>query len=220
LISIIVLLFIVFPVWIGQFFSDIQGVRELILSFGVISPIIFILLHITQVLIAPIPGQIFGFIGGYLFGVWLGTLYSIIGTVLGTLIAVILVRKLGQPFARKIVARKTYGKFDKFCKKEGILTLFFIYLLPFFPDDAISFIAGLSNIKLRYIILVAFLGRLPGMFGLSLIGAGVAEAEANVAAVIMGILIAISFIIYLYKDKLQNKMIKLIKKLTCKKNQK
>jgi len=193
-----------------SFFSDIQKMRNFILDFGVSSPIIFILLHILQVLIAPIPGQLIGFVGGYLFGIWLGTIYSIIGTVLGTLLVVHLVRKFGEPFVKKIVDRKTYNKFDKICEKQGVFFLFLIYLLPLFPDDAISFIAGLSNIKIKHILLLAFIGRLPGMFGLSLVGAGVAQSEATFAVILVSILIFISFIIYIYKDKLQNRMIELI----------
>ena len=61
--------------------------------------------------------------------------------------------------------------------------------------------------------MLAFIGRLPGMFGLSLIGAGVAQSKANLATLIVGVLIFISFIIYLYRNKLENKMIKLINKL-------
>ena len=218
LILLIILFFTISSISFKILFSDFQKIREFILSFGALSPIVFILLHILQVFIAPIPGQLVGFVGGYLFGVWLGTLYSIIGTVLGTLVIVSLVKKFGEPFVRKMVDKKTYKKFDHFCKKNGIITLFLIYLLPFFPDDAISFIAGLSKIKIRHIILVAFIGRLPGMFGLSLIGAGVAKSEANFATILVGILILISFIIYHYKDKLENRMVKIFKKIRKEKN--
>jgi len=203
--------------FLKTFFSDIQNIREVILSFGILAPIIFILLHILQVLIAPIPGQLMGFIGGYLFGVWLGTLYSIIGVVLGTLVVISLVRKFGEPYVRKMIDKKTYKRFDNFCKNKGIFALFLIYLLPFFPDDAISFIAGLSKIKLKHILLIAFLGRLPGMFGLSLVGAGVARSEANFAVILTGILILIAFVIYIYRDKLENKMMKVARKIKHKK---
>jgi len=212
-IFLIILILFLSSIFVKYFFIDVQKIRTLVSSFGIWSPIIFILLHILQVLIAPIPGQLVGFAGGYLFGAWLGTLYSIIGTVLGTLLVVSLVRKFGEPFVKKMVGEKIYSKFNKFCEKEGKLTLFLIYLLPFFPDDAISFIASLSKIRMKHILLLAFIGRLPGMFGLSLIGAGVAESEVTISVVIVSILIFISFMIYLYKNKLQHKMEKLLDKI-------
>jgi uncharacterized membrane protein YdjX (TVP38/TMEM64 family) len=213
----VIALLIISSTAIKSFFSDVSNVKEFVLSFGVWSPIIFILFQIAQVLIAPIPGQLVGFIGGYLFGVWMGTIYSITGMMIGTLIIVYLVRKFGEPFVKKMVDEKTYKKFDKFCKDDGLLALFLIYLLPFFPDDVLSFIAGLSNLKLRNILLVAFIGRLPGVFGLSLIGAGIAESDATLAIVIMSILTGIAFIAYLYRIPLEKKMTAFLNKFKDKK---
>lgn len=47
------------------------------------APFIFVLLQASQIVLAPIPGQLIAFVGGYLFGVVQGTIYSLIGAVLG-----------------------------------------------------------------------------------------------------------------------------------------
>ena len=46
--------------------------RESILAYGPLAPIIFIVLQVLQVVFAPIPGEATGALGGYLFGAWPG----------------------------------------------------------------------------------------------------------------------------------------------------
>lgn len=210
LIVIIVMLFLTFL--FNKFFSNIYELKQFILNFGVVSPLVFVIIMILQVLIAPIPGQIVGFVSGYVFGVTFGTIYSIIGTVIGSIIAFKIAHIYGRPLVMKIITKKTFNKFDKICKDKGIFYLFLIYLLPFFPDDAVSFIAGLSNIRFRSFIIIVFLGRLPGMFGLNLVGAGVASADVKFAIILVTFLVLISAIIYFYRDNLERKMNKFIEK--------
>jgi len=59
----IVILLIVFYILFKSFFPDVQQIKTFLLSFGAWSPVVFILLQIAQVLIAPIPGQLVGFVG-------------------------------------------------------------------------------------------------------------------------------------------------------------
>jgi len=210
LIALIILFWIIYSNFYSVF-SDVKNMREFVLNFGALAPIVFIFLHILQILIAPIPGQVVGFAGGYIFGIWLGTLYSIIGTVLGTLVVIFLAKKLGKPFVLKMVKEEDYNKFNKFCEEKGLPFLFLIYLLPFFPDDILSFVIGLSKIKVKKIIPIVILGRLPGMFGLSLLGAGVASSNAKIAVIIVAGLVIISGIIYLFKNKLEKIMEKVVK---------
>jgi len=207
------LLFAIFFYYFKEFFPDIDKLKNFILSFGLFAPIIFIILQIGQVLLAPIPGQLTGLLGGFLFGVAKGTLYSTTGAVIGTLLSIVLVRKFGKPFVKKVVDKKTFNKFDKFFEKRGTLTLFLIYLLPFFPDDIINFIAGLSKLKTKEIVLIAFIGRLPGIFVLSLIGAGFSNYQANFVYLLLGILSLISFTVYYYRNILEEKMIKILNNL-------
>jgi len=209
---IVILVLLAIAIWSIPFFSNIGEIKHTLENSGIFAPIIYIGMQVLQVIVAPIPGQIMGFLGGYFFGVWLGTLYSMIGTVIGTLIVASLARKLGKPFVIKFAGKKNYKKFNRFLRKRGEIFLFLIYLLPFFPDDAISTIAGLSKIKIKTITTLAVVGRLPGVFGLSLIGAGVAQADVSSAVVLLSILITISLIIYLKKGLLEKWLYKTIKK--------
>ena len=57
---------------------DRHQLKIIISSFGPYSPLVYILIQILQVVVAPIPGGAIEFLGGYLFGVEAGFIYSMI----------------------------------------------------------------------------------------------------------------------------------------------
>lgn len=187
-------------------------VRKFVLGFGVSAPLIFILLQILQVLIAPVPGQTGGLLGGYLFGAVKGTIYTTIGIILGTSIAIALSRRFGRPFVKKIIDKDTLKRFDGLSEEKGTFTLFLIYLLPALPDDTVSFIAGLTEIPIRKLIFISFVGRLPGLLVLNMVGSGIAEARAASSIILLSILAIVSFLIYIYRKKLESISVRIVKK--------
>lgn len=171
--------------------SDGDKLKELVRQHGVLGPLIFIGVQLLQVLIAPIPGQLVSMLSGALFGPWLGTLYSMFGMALGFTLIFILAKNLGRPFVERFVNQKYLDKFDYITKTNGPVVLFLIFLTPFFPDDIISLIAGLSPIRIRTLILVSLAGRLPGTLVLALLGSGIADADARLIVSIVTILLLI-----------------------------
>ena len=193
-------------------FSDAEKIRQIISSFGIFAPLTFILLTILQILFAPLPGQLSGVVGGYLFGALLGLIYSMIALTVGSFIAFYLGRKLGRPFVEKVVSKKTLNKFDKTTKRKGLAILFLIYLLPGLPDDLICYVAGLTNIRIRKLVIISAIGRFPGFVILSLIGAGLASSNSVFAITLFIIMMIFSIIIYLNREKIENSIDKVIKK--------
>jgi uncharacterized membrane protein YdjX (TVP38/TMEM64 family) len=94
-------------------------------------------------------------------------------------------------------------KFDYLAKTKGPFVLFLIFLLPAFPDDLISFIAGLTNIRIRTLIIISLLGRFPGYLVLSFTGAGVAKAHIHLTIIVFTIMMIISALAYWQRAKLE-----------------
>ena len=210
LFAFIILLFI-FWKQLSLFFQNPEEIRKFILQYGALAPIIFIILVGFQTIIAPIPGQLTGIAGGFIFGPWLGTLYSLLGICLGSYIVFILARKFGVPLLKVFVNDKTYNKYNKVVQEKGIFFLFLVYLIPGLPDDAISYIAGLTNIKIKNLLIISFIGRFPGTFLLSLFGAEV--NTRNYLSIILFVSLAIiSLILYIFKDKIERIFLKRAKK--------
>ncbi len=201
IVGVILLLFLARPLW-GIFTSQ-ESVKEYILSYGPYAPIAFISLQIVQVLIAPIPGQVIGFVSGYVFGWKLGIIYTMIGLAIGSFIAFFLSRKLGRPFVEKVVDKEALKKFDYLSTRKGPFALFMLFLLPAFPDDALCFIAGLTAIPLRQLMLIAVVGRFPGMLMLNLVGSGVAKNDATLIIILISIVLIISAFGWWYRKDIE-----------------
>lgn len=193
-----------------SFFANAHNVREYVYSFGMWAPVVFIMLQVLQVLIAPIPGQAVGLASGYIFGVLWGTVYTMIGTTLGSFIAFYLARKFGRPFVEEVIDKKTLKRFDYIAKDKGVFALFLIFLLPALPDDAICFIAGLTKIRIRTLVLITFIGRFPGFLILNIVGNGIAVSQTALSFLIFGVMMVLSFIIYLNRTWLEKKMHKVV----------
>lgn len=167
-------------------FTDPDRARQVVEDFGVWGPLVFIGMQVLQVLLAPIPGQVSGLVGGFLFGTFWGLVYTMIGAAIGFTLIFLLARRFGRPLAERFVSPESLDRFDSLARKGGVFVLFLVFLLPAFPDDVISFIAGMTRIRLRTLILVSLAGRFPGYLILSATGNGVAFENVNLILVLVG----------------------------------
>jgi uncharacterized membrane protein YdjX (TVP38/TMEM64 family) len=188
---------------ISSVLGDTDRARQLVAEAGPWGPLIFIGMQILQVLVAPIPGQVTGLLGGLLFGWPVGFLLTMVGAAIGFTLIFVLARKLGRPFVERFVDKKLLSKFDYLIESHGVLVFFLIFLLPAFPDDIICYIAGLTTIKIRTLILISLLGRIPGNLLLSITGAGVAESNTQVVVITVTIMLVVGVVGFLNRKRIE-----------------
>jgi len=187
-----------------SFFASRKKVIHFVNSFGPLSVTIFIGLQILQVIVAPIPGEVNGFIGGYLYGPFLGTLYSTVGLTLGSWLAFVLARWLGLPFVEKVITPQIIQKYDYFMEHRGILVTFFLFLIPGFPKDALSYLIGLSRMKMSTFLAICTAGRLVGTIMLSISGNCARNNQRLAVFAILGISALVVLLAYYYHEELLN----------------
>jgi uncharacterized membrane protein YdjX (TVP38/TMEM64 family) len=197
-------IFLFFHYDLYTFFVSRKKIVHFLNSFGPLSVVIFIGLQIVQVLIAPIPGELNGFIGGYLYGPVLGTIYSTIGLTIGSWLAFLLARWLGMPFVEKIINPKIIQKYDYFMEHRGIPVTFILFLIPGFPKDALSYIIGLSHMKTTTFLILCTAGRLIGTIMLSISGSCARNNQNAAMLAILGISALITLLAYYYHEELLN----------------
>ena len=94
--------FILLAVYIGRYTNFSQYLdKELITSFGVWAPLIFILVYIMGAVLF-VPGTVLTLIGALVFGTWFGTLYTVIGATIGASAAFLIARYAGREFIAKL----------------------------------------------------------------------------------------------------------------------
>jgi uncharacterized membrane protein YdjX (TVP38/TMEM64 family) len=196
-------------------------IKTFVLEHGFFAPIVLILLISLQVIIAPIPGQVFSLASGYLYGGMIGTIISMSGLMIGSTIVLMLARNFGRPLVEYFISKKKITKFDNFFeRRKGPYSLVILFILPIFPDDIVCFVAGLTKIPFKNLLLIIFFGRLPGILILNYMGAGFNYESIFITLFLLTIsIIFITFVLlkkemiinyYFYKKKQIKKKIHLI----------
>jgi uncharacterized membrane protein YdjX (TVP38/TMEM64 family) len=185
-----------------RFYSSRKEVKLFLASFGPYAPIPFVVLQALQVVFAPIPGEVTGFLGGYVFGTWLGFLYSSIGLTLGSAAAFGLGRWLGSHVVRRLISDGVYHKFDFVARTSGALVALLFFLIPGFPKDYLCFLLGVSPIPFGTFLIISTFGRLPGTWLLSIQGAKVRGAHYGEFVIFLAVAATAALLAYIYRESI------------------
>jgi len=187
-----------------RFFSNKPRVNNFLASFGPYAPLAFMGMQILQVLFAPIPGEITGFIGGYLFGFGSGFVYSTVGLSLGSLFAFLISRHFGQPFVRRFVGQETMRKFDYLMEHKGAFFSFIFFLIPGLPKDYFCYLLGLSPMHILTFLIISTVGRIPGTLLLTMQGQAIRSEDYRAFFVILGLALLSIVLTIIYRDWIES----------------
>ena len=162
LIGYILLMFIAWY-YVSNYFLDKEQIKKFVSQFGFASPIMFLVIQIIYVIIVPIYNTPIHLAGGYIFGSYIGFILNYVSTTIGLFIIILLSKKYGRKIILALVNKQTLEKYDKLIadKKLTPYFLFVIYVLPFFPDDEVTYLIALSNLKFKSYIPAILLGNIP-----------------------------------------------------------
>lgn len=153
---------LVWGLWTTGFFTAIRtpaGIQDYIQRSAPYSHLVFFFLQLASVILAPIPSNITAAAGGALFGTLLSFLLTALAVVLGSALVFQLSRILGQSFAQSFVESKYWEKYGEVIRRKRDSFLFLAFLFPFFPDDLLCIMAGLTDIPFRRFFLLVVLAR-------------------------------------------------------------
>lgn len=178
LLVVLILLVVALVIWhrpMLAFFSNRECVADFIRRWGAWAPVVTISLQVLQVVVAPIPGQMLDVVNGYLFGPLWGTVYSMVGMMVGSFLTMGLTRRFGRPLAERLAGAQALERVDRYARRRGPLFFLIFFLMPFVPNDVACFLAGLTPIPLAELMLIALVGRMPGILVSNLVGATATE---------------------------------------------
>ena len=145
-----------------RFLADQERVRAWIEGFGVWGPLALIAMIVVQTVLSVSPVSLLAVVGAYVFGFWQGVLYAFVGLTIGSALCMILGRRFGRPLVDRLIDPKSIATFDRFTEKRGPV-FFFIFVMPWVPDDLACYAIGLSHLSLRLMIPLAAIGRMPSV---------------------------------------------------------
>ncbi len=188
---------------------------------GTIAPLIFIGISFLQVTFIPVPSAVTIVAGSYLFGFWQCFLYSYIGIVVGSLFAFFLGKLLGNPFINWTFGSKEEAEsYMQRLKGKETVVLFFMFLLPTFPDDALCALAGILPITWLKFIFIQLTTRVTSILGTLIFMSGeiIPYSGWGLAVIIVVAILSIIAFILCFKnaEKINRTFDKCIEKITKK----
>ena len=160
-------------------------------------------IQIIQVVVCFLPGQPVQFAASYMFGVVKGFALSITGAVIGTVISFYLAKLLGNDAVNLFFGKEKVRDYKKKLDSgRGLLLAFLIYLIPGIPKDLVSYAAGISDMRFRPFLLVATVGRIPGMLGSLMLGHFFGRQDYRAMIIIAVVVAVILLICYIKRDAL------------------
>lgn len=168
---------------------------------GILGVLAFMGMNILQVLLAVIPGGPFEIGAGYAFGVVKGSLICDIAMTIASVIIFLFVKKFGLRFVELFVSKEKIEsvKFLKSSKRSESI-IFLLFLVPGTPKDLLSYLVGLTDMKLSHWIFICGVGRLPAIFLSALSGSALSSARYHLAIILIAAIIMLYVVgIILYR---------------------
>lgn len=178
---------------------------------GIFSRIMMIAIVFLQIVIAFIPGEVFEIAAGYAFGFWEGTFLCLVGSMIASGFVMLLVRRFKM---RIISIFFTKEKIDEisFLKdtKRLKLIVFIAFFIPGSPKDIMTYMIGLTNMKVSTFMMISTVARIPSVITSTFSGSALGSENMVLAICSFVFTIIISILGLWYYTYYMNKQKKVI----------
>jgi len=199
--------------------NSVDKLQTVILELGFWGRFTFVFLQFLQVTFVPLPSPVLVIAGTLIYGPVEASLLSLSGILLGSALAFFLGRFFGKKVVAFMVGEKIANKWKNFlnnCKYTFILMM----LLPFFPDDILCLVAGLTDMSWTFFMLTQLITRPIGIFVLSYFSSGEIIPFHGWGIIVWIVLIILSIAFIFLTSKYNKQIENFIKNIFKKKEKK
>jgi uncharacterized membrane protein YdjX (TVP38/TMEM64 family) len=139
--------------------SDIELLKRIIVAGGPWGKLVFMLLTFLQTVILPIPSIVVSVVGTALYGPTQAFIYCTLGVMLGSVVSFYAGRLFGARLVGWICGAEKTQKYRELLNTKGRFAFILMMVFPFFPDDVLCMVAGLTTMRFRYFFVVTTLTR-------------------------------------------------------------
>ena len=196
--------------------GSVEELRELIDEAGAFAGIVFFLLQMLTVIVAPIPSNVTMMAGALALGFWPAMLLGIAAIWLGSLIMFMLARRLGQRAVQGFIDRSVMEKYLPLIEEKQDMFLFLTLLFPFFPDDMLCILAGLTSMPTGRFAVIMLLARPWGLIFAALLGSGAFSLPPWGWAVLTLVMGAVFVLAMKYSRQIEDRLFALVSRISKK----
>lgn len=132
--------------------------QDIVTSSGNLGVLVYYLIEVAYITFTPFLNTFILIASGYLFGGALGFIVNFLAAISSLFLIVFLVKKYGRPLLKKLVSESFYKRFDFITQKVGPILLLVAYVIPFSPDDELTYIVAAGPLGFKRFILPVILG--------------------------------------------------------------
>lgn len=127
---------------------------EIIQGIGGWGYLVYFLVQVLQVVVLPLPAAVCYVPGSLIWGPLTATLIASAGVLTGSVISYFIGKFCGKPAVVWIAGKENTEKYTSILSKKGKVLFLIMQVLPFFPDDIICIVAGLTGMNFIFFISV------------------------------------------------------------------
>ncbi|WP_070121608.1 TVP38/TMEM64 family protein [Bacillus marinisedimentorum] len=171
------------------FAADPEVLRKWILSFGIFSSAVYIVILAVRPLTL-FPASVVTVMGGLAFGPVKGFFYTLAGALLGAAMSYLVVEKFNWKL-NVTSSSSRLASLKERVEKRGFYYLLMLRILPVLNFDLVSYGSAAAHIPFRRYMAATFLGIIPGTVAYTFLGSSIITGDVEllvIAALILALL--------------------------------
>lgn len=196
--------------------DSVEDLRALIGRAGPMAGVAYFLLQMMTVIVAPIPSNVTMMAGALALGFWPAMILGVLAVICGSVIVFLAARALGRNAVQRFLDRGVMERYLPVIEEKQDMFLFLTMLFPFFPDDALCILAGLTTISLRRFVLIMAAARPWGLVFAALLGSGSIQMPVWGWVLLAVPMIAVFILAMRYSRQIEEKLFSLFRRISGK----
>ncbi|MBD3286681.1 hypothetical protein GF359_08790 [candidate division WOR-3 bacterium] len=189
---------------IKELLSNPEGFRDYVSSYGVWTPVVFVVIYVILVISAFGPAYVLNYLSGAMFGFVKGFLLSWAGNIIGAALAIWLGRGVTRSIVHIFFPAKKYQKYVGYVRTRGWAYLLILYAIPNPLGDTLNYVAASSDIRYWKLILMLTLARIPLVIMRTAVGSTMIHFETIHWVIMIGIFIVIGLTVLLLRRRIDS----------------
>ena len=141
-------------------------------------------------------------------------LLGVAAVIAGSVLMFLLARRLGREAVRRFLDRGVMDKYLPIIEEKQDMFLFLTLLFPFFPDDMLCILAGLTSMPTGRFAGIMLLARPWGLIFAALLGSGVLSLPPWGWAVLVAVMAVIFVLAMKYSRQIEERLFALASRLS------
>lgn len=187
--------------------DKIERLTQIIRETGEWGMLVYVFIQVLQVVILPLPAAVCYVPGSQIWGAGIATLLASLGVLIGSVIAYLIGRVFGKKVVIWIAGKETTEKYAAYIGNRGKVIFVLMQILPFFPDDILCMVAGLTSMNFPFFVTTMVLVRPIVIAAYCFLGEGTLIPFSGwgiaVWVAIFALCIALAILSFKYQDKFE-----------------